>query len=56
MRETAPLVLEAFKIPTEMLRQNPSRSPLHHEGDAGRASWGLTFELKCLHTNMEFIQ
>src|SRR5262249_42877863 len=26
------------QIPTEVLRQNPSRSPVHHEGGAGKAA------------------
>ena len=26
------------QIPTEVLRQDPSRSPVHHEGGAGKAA------------------
>ena len=29
------------QIPTKVLRQDPSRSPVHHEGSAGRAAMPL---------------
>jgi hypothetical protein len=29
------------QIPTEVLRQNPSRRPVHHEGDAGKTALSL---------------